>query len=209
MLHGDIGVSRIVENVFQHVVLLYEHGLCVVVLYHEVLKVDAYPLHVNLKRHVVVVERLRDVPELLQSFDVVADDAYLLLGVLCQVVHLAYLYYKVLARLLVRQGVKVVKGLGNVNRRKGCLAVERHLQLQACRSVVLQGLGDVVELAVGRTVGYGHCGVEIVVEACAEVYLRQQLGAVLADGVLAFDHVSLVGLQREVPLNAHLQALRQ
>ena len=102
LLHGDGLVGRIVDHILQHVVLLGEHGLGVVVLHAEVLEVHVDALHIHAERHVVVVESLGDVAQLLQSLDVVLDDAYLLLGVLREVIHLADLHDKVLLGLGVR-----------------------------------------------------------------------------------------------------------
>ena len=62
--------------------MLREHRLRVVVLHTEVLQVHVHALHVHAQRHVVVVERLRDVAQLLQTLYVVLDDADLLLRVL-------------------------------------------------------------------------------------------------------------------------------
>ena len=84
-LHHDVLFGGIVDYIFQHVILLYEHRLGIVVLHAEVLQIHVHALHVHAQRHVIVMERLRDVAQFLQSFDVVFDYPYLFFGVLCQI----------------------------------------------------------------------------------------------------------------------------
>ena len=93
--YGNVLVGRIVDNVFQHVVLLCEHSLGVVVLHAEILQIHVHTLHVHAQSHVVVVESLCDIAQFFKSLDVVLDYANLLLGVLRQIIHLAYLHNQV------------------------------------------------------------------------------------------------------------------
>ena len=163
-LNPQLLFCRVVHHVFQHVILLYEHRLRIGKLYVHVFNLHVYSLEVNLKCHSVVVEGLCYFTQLLETLDVVVDDGYLLGGVLYQIIHFAYLNNQVLTRLLIRQLVELVECFGNVNGGKCRLAVQRHLQLQSRRRVVLQRLGDVVGLAVSRSVGHRHRWVEVVVE---------------------------------------------
>ena len=148
---------------------------------------------------------LCDVAQLFESFYVVLDYSYLLLGVLRQIVHLAYLHNQVFLCLGVRQRVEAVECLRDAQCGECRLAVEWHLQLYACRRVVLQCLCDIVGLAVCAAVGHRYGRGEVVVKSRADVYLRQKSGAVFTDVVLAFKHIALVSLQVEVSLDAHLQ----
>ena len=68
----------------------------------------------------------------------------------------------------------------------------------------MQRLCDVVRFAVGGAIGHRHRRREIVVESCTYVYLWQQSGTVLADVVLAFENIALIGFQIKISLNAHL-----
>ena len=141
------------------------------------------------------MEGLGDVAQFLQALDVVLDDGYLLFGILGEIVHLANLHYQVFLGLGVRERVDVIEGLGDVKGSKCRLAVERHLQLDACRRIVLQRLGNIVRLAISATVGHRYWGSEIVVESGADINLGQQTGTVFTDIVLALKHIALISLQ--------------
>ena len=162
-LYGNGLVCGIVDDIFQHVILLDEHGLGIVILHAKVLEIDIDTLHVDAERHVVIMEGLGDVAQFLQALDVVLDNGYLLFGILGEIVHLANLHYQVFLGLGVRERVEMVEGLGDVEGSKCRLAVERHLQLDACRRIVLQRLGNIVRLAISATVGHRYWGSEIVV----------------------------------------------
>ena len=98
-------VGRIVDDIFEHVILLCEHCLCVVILHAEILQVHVYTFHVDAECHVVVMEGLCDVAQFLQTFDVVFYYADLFLCVLCEIIHLADLHDEVFLGFVVRQGV--------------------------------------------------------------------------------------------------------
>ena len=103
----------------------------------------------------------------------------------------------------------MVEGFGDAYGSECCLAVERHLELKCSRGVVLQCLRHVVELAIGSSVSDRHWRVEVVVERCHEVNLWQQPCPVLADVVFTLDNLAFGNLQRQVILNAYVQALSQ
>ena len=205
----DLLIRRIIYHILEHGILLVEHGNGVVALHGEILDVEFHTLHIHLQGHLVIVESLGDAIEFFQALDVVIHQSDLLCRILRHVIHLGSLHDEVFARLLVRELVEMVCYLGNVDGSIHHLVVERHLELQACRSIILQGFGYIVRFAVGRTIRHGNGRGEVVVQLCHSVDLRQQLRLVLADGILSLCNLVPAFLQRQVILHRHLQALAQ
>ena len=205
----DLLIRRIIYHILEHGILLIEHGDGIVALHGEILDVEFHTLHIYLQGHLVVVESLGDAIEFFQALDVVIHQSDLLCRILRHVIHLGSLHDEVFARLLVREQVEMVCYLGNVDGSIHHLVVERHLELQACRSIILQGLGNIVRFAVGRTIRHGNRRREVIVQLCHSVDLRQQLSLILADGILSLCNLVPAFLQRQVILHRHLQALAQ
>ena len=123
LLHSNSLVGRIVYYILQHIILLSKHRIGIVILHAKILKVHVHTLHIHTKGHVIIVESLCNIAQLLQSFYVVLDNAYLLLSVLRKIIHLAYLHYQVLLCLRVRKIVDLVECLGNVQGSKSRLTI--------------------------------------------------------------------------------------
>ena len=205
----DLLFCRIIYHILEHGILLIEHGNGVITLYGEILDVEFHTLHIYLQTHLIIVESLGDAIEFLQTLDVVVHQTNLLSRILCHVIHLGSLYDEIFTCLLVRELVEMVCNLGNVDGSIHHLVVEWHLELQACRSIILQGFGYIVRFAVGRTIRHGNGRGEVVVQLCHGIDLRQQFSLVLADGILSLCNLVPAFLQRQIILHRHLQALAQ
>ena len=94
-------VSRMFDDILQHVELLGEHCLRVVVLYLKILEVYVHTFHVHLHRHSVVEECFGYVFQLFQAGYVGFHDVDLLNSALCEIVHTAYLFDEVVARFVI------------------------------------------------------------------------------------------------------------
>ena len=205
----DLLFCRIIYHILEHGILLVKHGDGIVSLHGKILDVEFHTLHIHLQGHLVIVESLGDAIEFFQALDVVVYQTDLLSRILRHVIHLGSLYDEIFTCLLVRELVEMICNLGNVDGSIHHLVVERHLELQACRSIILQGFGYIVRFAVGRTIRHGNGRRKVVVQLCHGVDLRQQLRLVLADGILSLCNLVPAFLQRQVILHRHLQALAQ
>ena len=205
----DLLFCRIIYHILEHGILLIEHGNGVITLYGEILDIEFHTLHIYLKTHLIIVESLGDAIEFLQALDVVVHQTNLLSRILRHVIHLGCLYDEIFTCLLVRELVEMVCYLGNIDGSIHHLVVEWHLELQACRSIILQGFGYIVRFAVCRTIRHGNGRGEVIVQLCHGINLRQQLRLVLADGILSLCNLVPAFLQRQVILHRHLQALAQ
>ena len=138
----------IIDDVFQQVQLLFQHGLCIVILYFQVFEIDVHPFHIDFHCHSVVIEGLRDVLQFFKTGDIGFYQCDLLGGDLPQVIHFADLQDEVFPRLFVGEAVHLVHRPRNGDAGVEGLVIEWHLELQSCVGTVLQGMSHIVGIAV-------------------------------------------------------------
>ena len=135
---------RIVEHIFQHVVLLGKHGLRIRNLHMKVFELYTHTFQIHFQCHSVFMESTGYGTQFLKPTDIVVNDGNLLRGILNEVIYFANLHDKVFACLIITEPIDVVHQLGHIDARVQLLVIERHLQLQANRCIVLQSLGYIV-----------------------------------------------------------------
>ena len=207
--HLDFFFGRIVDDEFEHGVLLLEHGKGVVALHGEVFNIEVHTLHVHLKAHLIVVKGLGDVAEFFQSLDIVVHQSNLLQSVLRHIVGLGSLHDDVLACLLVRELVESVGNLRHLHCRTRHLVVDGHLELQADSGIILEGFGHIVCVTVCPAIGHRYWWRKIVVDLCHSVHLWQQFSLILANGDFSLHYLVTASLERQIVVNSHLQTLAQ
>ena len=193
--HLDILISRIIDNILEHGVLLFEHGCSIIALYGQVFYIEVHAFQIHLKTHLVVVESLRDVTKFFQSLDIVVHETYLFRGILCHIIHFSSLHDEILTCLFIREFVELVRNLSYIYGRIYHLIVERHLELEPCRSIILQGLSHIVRLSVCRTICNRYGRSKIVIKLGYRINLWEQLSLIFTDRILTLCYLITAFLQ--------------